>query len=64
MIYRCVNKSGNTNPSAKLTKKIAEEIRAEYAKGYSTQESLAKKYKVSSSAIGKILRRESFVGLP
>ena len=55
------NQNGSKNPASKLTWKIVDEIRKEYKKGYSTHESLAKKYNISSSTIGRLLRRETWV---
>jgi len=54
------NQNGSRNPASKLTWKIVNEIRAEYAKGYATYDSLAEKYNVSSSTIGRLLRRETW----
>lgn len=47
---------GSSHPDAKLTEKSVEEIREAYAKGRETEMSLAKKYGMSWSGIGNILR--------
>lgn len=55
------NQNGIKNPSSKLTWRIVEEIRNEYKNGYSTYDSLAEKYNVSTSTIGRLLRRETWI---
>lgn len=52
--------SGESNPSAKLTKEQVEAIRTEYVRNSKTHgtTALAKKYNVSNVMIGKIVRNE------
>jgi len=55
---------GSSHHKAKLSIQLAESIRADYANNpEETQRSLARKYGVSQSVIGKVLRRESWCGV-
>ena len=47
-------------PKPRLNRQIADEIRAEYADGGTTQRALANKYDVSQQAICSILNNESY----
>lgn len=49
---------GYRNPMAKLNKRIVKEIREEYAAGGISHAALAKKYNISSSNVGRIIRHE------
>jgi len=57
------DQNDSKNPASKLTWKIVDEIRNEYKKGMSTYDSLAEKYNVSTSTIGRLLRRETWIKL-
>jgi len=55
------NQYGSKNPSAKLTWKLVRQIREEHAETGMSHKKLAKKYNISSSTIGRVIRRESWV---
>ena len=52
---------GDDHPLSKLSQKKADAIKEEYENGETTYEVLAKKYRVSPGAIGRVIRRETWV---
>lgn len=55
-----VANKGETNPSAKLTSKIIQEIRETYDKGGVSQQSLGMKYGISQVMVSKIVRKANW----
>lgn len=53
-------KHGEENANAKLTQAQAEQMRKDYAEGFWTHRTLAKKYGVGESNVGRVLRREAY----
>lgn len=53
--------SGVYNATAKLTPALVQDIREEYAKGGISYRELATLYGVTSSNIGRIIRRETWL---
>src|SRR6185503_14952426 len=51
---------GESNGSAKLTKKQVDEIRRDYAKGNESQQKIAMRYGMSQQMISNIVRKESW----
>lgn len=61
MTFDITNQYGSKNPQAKLTWKLVRKIREERAEAKTPYGELAKKYNISSSTIGRVIRRESWV---
>ena len=56
-----INSKGQRNPTSKLNWKLVDKIRKEYKTGELNQQELAKKYKISTSTLGRVIRMESWV---
>ena len=57
---RASHPRGERNGASKLTEKEVQEIRMEYAKGGSSQRTLAARFGVAKTLVGNIVRRESW----
>lgn len=55
---------GIKHPNSKLTWKMVREMREDHAKGGMSYPQLAKKYRISKSAVGRIIRREAWIEDP
>lgn len=51
---------GEKHYRAKLTEQSVRDIRAEYSTGKATQETLAVRYRVSQTVIGKVVRKNTW----